>query len=137
MDLRNLAGSVGNLGQSGGNSAIVSSILGMIENHPGGISGLVQSFEQHGLGGVVSSWISPGPNQPVSAQQVQQAVGHDQIQEVAGKLGVDSGTASNLVAQFLPAIVDHLTPNGQLPASGTSIMSMGEGILSSLFHKNI
>lgn len=136
MDLRDLAGSAGAIfGQQGTNATVVNAVLSMIENHPGGIGGLVQSFEQNGLGGVVGSWIGNGPNQPVSPQQVQQALGNDQIQHVAGKLGVDSQQASSVLAQLLPGIVDHLTPNGQLPAPGSSLLGMGESILAGLLHR--
>lgn len=137
MNFGNLAGSLENLSGGGGKAAMVSAVIGMIESHPGGFSGLVQSFEQQGLGAVVNSWISTGPNQPVSAQQVQQTLGNDQIQNVAQKLGVDSGQASNILAQYLPSIVDHLTPNGQVPSGGSNLTGMAENVLSGLIHKNI
>jgi hypothetical protein len=38
-------------GQQGGNSALLTTVLSMVNSHPGGLSGLVQSFEQQGLGG--------------------------------------------------------------------------------------
>jgi hypothetical protein len=33
------------------------------------------------------------------------------------------------IAQLLPGIIDHLTPNGQMPASGSNILEMGQGLL--------
>ncbi|HEY3938564.1 MAG TPA: hypothetical protein VGL97_14100 [Bryobacteraceae bacterium] len=38
-------------GQQGGNSALLTTVLSMVNSHPGGLSGLGQSFEQQGLGG--------------------------------------------------------------------------------------
>ena len=42
-----------------GNSSnpLATSLLQMINNHPGGLSGLVQSFHDKGLGDLASSWI--------------------------------------------------------------------------------
>ena len=41
----------------------------MIQQH-GGVQGLVSQFQQKGLGGIAQSWVSAGPNQPVSADQL-------------------------------------------------------------------
>jgi uncharacterized protein YidB (DUF937 family) len=83
------------------------------------------------LGGVVQSWVGNGQNQPVSGEQVQNVLGNDKVQEVASKLGISASEASSAIAQVLPHVVDHLTPNGQVPASGSNLMEMGEGLLRS------
>ena len=44
------------------------------------LGGLVSNFEQAGLGHLVQSWISNGPNQPVSPQQLQSVFGENQVQ---------------------------------------------------------
>jgi len=134
MGLLDLAGEMLG-GQGGGNQNAVSAVLSMVNNHPGGLPGLVSSFEQGGLGGAVSSWVSPGtPNQPVSGQQVQGAIGSAQIQEVAAKLGIPPEAASGIIAQVLPGIIDHLTPGGQVPAGGSNLLEMGEGLLKAFGH---
>jgi uncharacterized protein YidB (DUF937 family) len=46
----------------GSSNPIAASILQMIQSQPGGLSGMVQSFQEKGLGGLMSSWISTGPN---------------------------------------------------------------------------
>jgi uncharacterized protein YidB (DUF937 family) len=131
MSILDMAGQLMGGGAQGGNAAILQAVLGMVNNHPGGISGLVQSFEQQGLGGVVQSWIGSGQNQPVSGEQVQSALGSDKIQEVAAKLGISPVAASSTVAQYLPQVVDHLTPNGQTPPNGSNLMEMGESLFKS------
>jgi uncharacterized protein YidB (DUF937 family) len=131
MSLLDLAGQFLGGGQQGGNATLLSTVLQMVNNHPGGLPGLVSSFEQQGLGGVVSSWVGTGPNAPIAPQQVQDAVGAGPIQNVAAKLGISNDDASAKVAQLLPGIIDHLTPNGQMPASGSNILEMGEGLLKS------
>ncbi len=128
MSLLDLAGQM--LGGGGANQNAMSAVLSMVNNHPGGLPGLISSFEQGGLGGAVSSWVQPGTqNQAVSGQQVQSALGSAQIQEVAQKLGLPADAASGVIAQMLPSIIDHLTPGGQVPAAGSNLLSMGEGLL--------
>jgi len=90
---------------------------------------LLQSFEQQGLGGAVASWVGNGPNQPVSAQAVQNVLGNDAIGGIASKLGISPQIAGTAVSAMLPGLIDHLTPNGQMPAGGTNLMEMGESLL--------
>jgi len=95
---------------------LTASVLNMVNAHPGGLAGLVQSFQQHGLGGVVQSWISTGPNQPVTAEQIQQVLGNERLQAFATQHGIDTGQVRTQLAQLLPIVVDKLTPHGTLPA---------------------
>jgi uncharacterized protein YidB (DUF937 family) len=98
-------------------TAILSTILGML-NHPqiGGISGLLQKFQSAGLGHLVQGWISNGPNPPVTPDQLHQAIGPDQVNAIAQKLGIPPGEATKRIAAYLPEVIDKLTPNGQIPA---------------------
>ena len=106
----------------------------LLQQH-GGVGGLVGAFNNAGLGSIVSSWVGAGPNQPVSASQVTQVLGSGQLSQIAAQLGVNSGQASSVLAQWLPHVVDHLTPNGQMPAAGTSmqgeLLNMALGALKS------
>src|ERR1700724_3778145 len=88
-------------GGQGGNAALVGAVLSAVSNHPGGLGGLLQSFEQQGLGGAVSSWVGSGPNQPVSGQQVQSVLGDDAIAAIAAKLGISPAIASTAVSAML------------------------------------
>ena len=108
-----------------------AAVLQMIQNHPGGINGLVQAFHSNGLGGVVNSWIATGPNQSVSPDQIQQVLGSGQVQALAQKLGVSPEAASSTLSQLLPAVMNHLTPNGAVPEQ-SNLLQMGESLLSSL-----
>jgi uncharacterized protein YidB (DUF937 family) len=80
----------------------------------GGLQGLASRFSQSGQGDVFSSWVGMGENQPVSTNQVQEALGSDQIRAVAAKMGVDPNLASQFLAEYLPKIVDKLTPAGKV-----------------------
>jgi uncharacterized protein YidB (DUF937 family) len=39
----------------------------MINQQPGGLSGLLQTFHEKGLGEIASSWVSSGQNLPISS----------------------------------------------------------------------
>ncbi len=81
-----------------------------------GVNGLVAQFQQSGFGEHVSSWVGNGQNLPIDANSIQQVLGMPVIQNLAAKYGVDTNQVSSLLAQHLPGIVDHLTPNGQAQA---------------------
>ncbi len=85
----------------------------------GGLGGLLQSFEQAGLGHVAQSWVGNGPNQPVSPQQLQGVFGQDQVQNMASQAGMEPNDFLSQLSQHLPNAVHGMTPNGQLPDEGT------------------
>jgi uncharacterized protein YidB (DUF937 family) len=86
----------------------------MIQRH-GGIQGLVNQFEQKGLGGIAQSWVGPGPNQPVSADQLLQVLGSDKVAQFASKLNVSREELLNKLSELLPEHVDKMTPGGVIP----------------------
>jgi len=81
----------------------------------GGLQGLVNQFEQKGLGGIAQSWVSTGPNQPVSSDQLLQVLGSDNVTQFAGKLNVSREDLLNKLAELLPEHVDKMTPGGVIP----------------------
>ncbi len=86
----------------------------IIEQH-GGVQGVVDQMQQHGLGDTVRSWVSTGPNQPVSAERLHEVFGSGTMAEIAQRVGMSPDELSRKLAQFLPQAIDHLTPNGQVP----------------------
>jgi uncharacterized protein YidB (DUF937 family) len=108
---------------------VAQALLGMLGGKgagtiPGGLSGLAQRFQQKGLGDMMSSWISSGPNPPISAQQVEQVLGGDVLAALASKVGIPPEAAASAVAKVLPLLVDKLTPQGSIP-SGDSLFARG------------
>jgi uncharacterized protein YidB (DUF937 family) len=95
-------------------SGLVSAAMQMFGSNAG-LSSLINNAQSHGLGGVVQSWIGSGSNQGIAPQQVQQLLGPDRVQELAGRVGIPPGIASAALARVLPALVDRLTPEGRLP----------------------
>ena len=115
----------------GSSSPLAASVLQMINNQPGGLPALLQMFHDKGLGEVVSSWVGTGQNLPISAEQVQQILGSDQLKALAANAGMTSGVAGSSLAQLLPVLIDKLTPNGQMPQQA-NLLEMGMNLLNSL-----
>jgi uncharacterized protein YidB (DUF937 family) len=67
---------------------------------------------QAGLGQQAQSWVSSGQNLPISAEQIRQAVGSGKLQDIAKQLGIDHADAAGGLAELLPQVVNHLTPDG-------------------------
>jgi uncharacterized protein YidB (DUF937 family) len=97
-------------------AGMVTVVNGLIEKH-GGIQGLVKQFEQQGLGDTVRSWVGTGTNQPISPDQVHQAVGADTMKDLAAKFGLSSEELAKKLSSVLPQAVDHMTPGGTVPDS--------------------
>jgi uncharacterized protein YidB (DUF937 family) len=113
--------------QAGGSSLVA--IAGQLIDKAGGVQGLVSMLQQHGLGDAAQSWVGSGANQQVSSEQLGQALQNgglgSVLQEAASKMGVDQGQLLGQLSQVLPHAVDHLTPDGQVPAEGAGGLDLG------------
>jgi uncharacterized protein YidB (DUF937 family) len=114
------------LGRS--SNPLASGLLQMIQNQPGGLQGLVQSFQEKGMGGLVSSWEGSGANSPITADQIHQVLGSDQVKVLAAKAGISPDDAGSAIAQLLPGMVDKLTPNGSVPEH-SNVLAMASNML--------
>ncbi|MGN6529498.1 MAG: YidB family protein [Burkholderiaceae bacterium] len=114
-----LAGAAPGAGQV--HPGLLEVVTSMLSSPPGsgapGLQGLVQQFEQQGLGHLVQSWIGTGANLAITPEQVQAVLGEPRIQAVASKLGLSAADVANQLAGLLPHAVDAATPDGS-PASG-------------------
>ena len=99
-------------GAPGGASAAGASGAG------GGLAGLISQFSQAGLGNVAQSWVSHGPNQSVTPQQLQQVFGEQQVNQWAQQANMQPHDLLSQLAHFLPQVVDGVTPHGQIPQGG-------------------
>ena len=98
-------------GAQGGQGQAIQLVTQLIQQQ-GGVGGLMSQLQQGGLGDALNSWVSNGANQSVSGEQLQQALGSEQLQQAAAAVGVDQAQAGNLLSQFLPQLINGITPNG-------------------------
>ena len=103
-------------GDQGEQSGLLGGVMEMFTGkESGGMAGLVRSFQEKGFGGIISSWIGTGENLPISAEQIQEVMGNDMVQNLAAKFGIPTEELSGKLAEFLPSAIDKITPNGTLP----------------------
>jgi len=108
-----LAAASGKTGATGEANPLMGIISGLLAQS-GGLEGLASKFSQSGQGNAFQSWVGMGENQAVSSNQIQNALGSEQVNAMASRMGVDPTMASNFLAEYLPKIVDKLTPAGKI-----------------------
>jgi uncharacterized protein YidB (DUF937 family) len=117
-----LQGLVGGSATSSPIGPVLSSLLGGSSQQGGsmgGLGGLVARFAQAGLGSVAQSWVSNGPNQAVSPQQLRSVFGEQHVQGMASQAGMEPNDFLSQLSQYLPHAVNGMTPNGRLPDEDT------------------
>lgn len=119
-------------GQEGGNTNVLGMATQLIQSYPGGMEGLMQAFQNGGLGEVASSWISTGTNLPVSADQLQGAIGGEHLGAIAQQFGMSEGEAASGLASALPQLINGLTPNGE---ANSDLIQQGLSMLAGQLFK--
>ena len=108
-------GILGSLLQQGGGEGqsgnIVSTLLSGA-GAQGGLQGTLETLAANGLSDHVASWLSNNPNIPVSTDQIRDALGSDQVEQMANATGLPVG-------DFLKHLAEHL-PAAASAAAGTS-----------------
>ena len=89
-------------------------MVGTLLAQSGGLQGLASKFAQSGQENAFQSWVGMGENQPISGNQIQHVIGSEQINAIATRMGVDPAVASTFLAEYLPKIIDKLTPAGNI-----------------------
>ena len=96
----------------------------------GGLQAILDRLKQAGLTKQANSWVSTGTNEPVSGDQIKQALGPDMINQLSAGTGMDTDQVGNAMAQVLPDLVNQLTPEGQVPENHQELVNEG---LTALF----
>jgi uncharacterized protein YidB (DUF937 family) len=116
-------------GQPGG---LVEGVMNLLTNREtGGLEGLMQAFNQKGLGEVISSWVGTGNNAAITPEQIQEVLGSDVVQKLAENSGVSIDAAKAQLTELLPGLIDKLTPEGKIPEGG--LIGKGAELLQVLF----
>ncbi|RBL82317.1 hypothetical protein DDE05_38510 [Streptomyces cavourensis] len=133
MSLLDTLASMAGGGEQGGSASLLPALIEQLNKYPGGLSGLIASFQQGGLGEIVASWIGKGQNLPVSADQLGRVLDPGVVDELAAKTGQDAGSVLGSLSALLPQLVDKATPDGAVqPGQGFNPADL-LGSLSGLF----
>jgi uncharacterized protein YidB (DUF937 family) len=107
-------------GQSG-----IGSLLGQLSKSLGGASAggllsgglreLMDGFSQSGHRETAQSWVGTGPNKPVTAPQLEQAIGPEVLETLSKQTGLSREELLARLSRELPDAVDKYTPHGRLP----------------------
>jgi uncharacterized protein YidB (DUF937 family) len=81
----------------------------------GGLGDLLKQLQQNGHGETANSWVGPGANKPISSGDLAKALGADQINALSAQSGLSRDDLLAGLSQYLPDVVNHLTPDGRLP----------------------
>lgn len=110
-----------------GGSAVTGLVLNMLGNRSnGGLGGLVNQFTTAGLGEIIGSWISTGPNMAASPEHIRMALGQQQVQQMAQSSGLSVDSLLAGLAQQMPALINHVTPQGQIPQPSALDQTLGQ-----------
>ncbi len=94
----------------------------------GGVQGLLERLQSHGMGAEADSWVSTGPNQMLSAEQIGSALGSGPVADFAQKLGISPQQAAGIAAILLPIIISQLTPNGRAQEADSNLSQLPGGL---------
>jgi uncharacterized protein YidB (DUF937 family) len=123
----NIAGAV--LGKMmGDKGAMAQAALEMFHQY-GGLEGVLEKFNQAGLGNLVASWVGKGENLPISPNQITEVLGGTTIADMAAKFGLTPEMLSAQIAEHLPNVVDKMTPDGKVEANSGDLLSTVLGML--------
>jgi len=121
-----LAGSM--LGKLGGEKGAIAQVAVDLFNQNGGLPGVLEKFRAAGFADEAASWVGKGANLQITAAQITQVLGSSTIQAAAGKLGIDSSEISAKIAEYLPQVVDRMTPDGTV-GKDTNLLATLLGML--------
>lgn len=130
-----ILGQIGGIsGQFGQNQqtqepGIASALMQALQQHPGGVGGLLDGFRQNGMAGHVDGWASD-QKAAATPDEVQQGLnGTGLIENTAQRAGVSHEVAAAAIAAMLPAVIRHFAPGGQ-PSPQTQLGGLAQQFLS-------
>jgi uncharacterized protein YidB (DUF937 family) len=118
-------------GQGGQTTQVAGGLLQALEQHPGGIGGLLNSIKGNGMEDHVNAWAS-GQQATATPEQVQQGLdGTGLIERTAAKAGVSPAVVTMAMTTLLPMVVQHFAPNGNA-ASTSQFGGLAQQLLGKL-----
>ena len=115
--------------QNNANPQVAHGMMQALDEHPGGLAGVLESFRNNGMDQHVQNW-SSGQQQEASPEQMQQGLGNTGlIENVAQKSGVSPEIAKVAMAAMLPMVISHFTQGGQQAAPQSGFGGMASQVL--------
>jgi uncharacterized protein YidB (DUF937 family) len=121
-------GGIGGVAPAGGKGAMMAMLLPLAMQwvqRNGGVGAVLDKFKQQGYSQQAASWVSTGENEPVNAQAVSEVIGTDELSRLSQQLGVPHEQVASGLADILPQVVSHLTPQGDVPQNADDVLSSG------------
>ena len=103
-------------GASPEHHGVADALSQVMQEHPGGMDGILNQLKQNGLADQVQSWVNPGENKAISPEQVQQGFGSSVVANIAQRAGISPAVASGIIAVVLPLVFSHLSFTSGHPA---------------------
>lgn len=100
----------------------------------GGIGGVLEKFQSKGYSQQAASWVSNGSNEELQPHAVNELMGTEELSRLSQQLGVSQEEVSSGMAQILPEMMNHLTPQGDVPADGDEVLNRGTSMLEQLMN---
>ncbi len=108
-----IGGGLGDLLKNGLGGLLATGAAGSIVS--GGLGDLLKQFQQSGQGEAANSWVGTGPNKTISPNDLAGALGADKINALVAQTGMSRDDLLQGLSEYLPKVVDQLTPQGRLP----------------------
>lgn len=89
------------------------------------VAGLLGNLKDQGLGDIASSWLGDDANQSISADQLKNAIGAEDITQAAAQLGTDENSLLGGLQAALPQLVDKASSGGKLLDSVGGLGALG------------
>lgn len=110
-----LGGGLGDLLKGGLGGLLAGGAAGSVLG--GGLNDLLNQLQQGGQKDTADSWISKGPNKNIAPGDLASALGGDQINMMMNQSGLSRQELLDGLSQYLPGVIDQLTPDGRLPSA--------------------
>lgn len=117
------------LGKLGGEKGAIAKVAIDLFNQNGGLPGVLEKFKTAGFSNEAASWVGKGSNLPISPEQINQALGNVSIQQAAAKLNLNPQEISAKIAEYLPQVVDRMTPDGKVDRDSGNLLATLMGMM--------
>jgi uncharacterized protein YidB (DUF937 family) len=118
---------------------VAGGLVQELQDRPGGIGGLLQSFQQNGMGGLVQQW-SGGQTQPASVSSLESGLGGSGIiDNIAQRTGLSPTVVKSGLAVAVPLLIHHVVSNNHVDTAGqpTGAQPEAGSLLQSLLSRMI